>query len=303
MTVLEAVKRSNTTQMMFKDAINAAQKALTETETLLWANTGNVTLDDTLGGSEKGLKPGVIAVTSHRLLFVYGVLDRSFTRQLLLPDIQSTQSKPGHAFASVHIRGAEGAMIIESNPKTISKLIAVLDSAMSAAGEMHAAEFSPFRTASATDAAIAQSRKTAPEDIDLEPYFQKYYPSRTKAAKALARDTDLPLAQCKPLIDTYFSTNLARVPMPKANTSPDLKHLLTPEKAAREDRMKALDQQGIAYCPKCASTSITAGKRGFSIGKSLAGSLISPKAGLFAGAIGANKIRCVCLKCGHSWMP
>lgn len=303
MTVLEAVKHSNTTQIMFKDAINAAQKALTETETLLWANTGNVTLDDVLGGSEKGLKPGVIAVTSHRLLFAYSVLDRSFTRQLLLPDIQSTQSKPGHAFASLHIRGSEGSMIVESNPKTISKLIAALDSAMSTAGELHVAEFAPFRTACVKDVATAQPRKTSPEDIDLEPYFQKYYPSRSKAAKALAQDADLPPAQCKPLIDAYFSANLARVPMPKANTTPDLKHLLTPEKAAREDRMKALDQQGIAYCPKCVSTSITAGKRGFSIGKSLAGALISPKAGLLAGAIGANKTQCVCLKCGHTWMP
>lgn len=303
MTVMEAVKHSNTTQMMFKDAIHAAQKALTETETLLWANTGNATLDDTLGGSEKGLKPGVIVVTSHRLLFVYGVLDRSFTRQLLLPDIQSTQSKPGYAFASLHVSGTEGALTIESNPKTISKLTVALDSAISTARELNASEFAPFRTASVQDVATSQPRKTAPEDIDLEPYFQKYYPSRTKAAKALAQDTDLSPAQCKPLIDTYFSANLARVPMPKANTAPDLKHLLTPEKAAREDRMKALDQQGIAYCPKCASTSITAGKRGFSFGKSLAGSLISPKAGLLAGAVGANKTQCVCLKCGHTWLP
>lgn len=63
-----------------------------------------------------------------------------------------------------------------------------------------------------------------------------------------------------------------------------------------EVRRQQLEESGQAYCPKCLSTSVTAKKKGYSVGWGLL-------AGPLAGAIGANKIRCVCLKCGHEWIP
>jgi ssDNA-binding Zn-finger/Zn-ribbon topoisomerase 1 len=57
-------------------------------------------------------------------------------------------------------------------------------------------------------------------------------------------------------------------------------------------------------CPKCASTSIHADKKGFSTGKAVAGTLIgNPVVGALAGTHGSNKIIMTCLNCGHEFKP
>ena len=61
-----------------------------------------------------------------------------------------------------------------------------------------------------------------------------------------------------------------------------------------------MDKEGIAYCPKCYSTNLTAHKKGFGIGKAIIGASIHPL-GLVAGNIGAKKVRVTCLKCGHQF--
>lgn len=55
-------------------------------------------------------------------------------------------------------------------------------------------------------------------------------------------------------------------------------------------------------CPKCRSTSISADKKGFGIGKAVVGSAVAGPIGLVAGNIGAKDVRITCLKCGHQWM-
>lgn len=52
-------------------------------------------------------------------------------------------------------------------------------------------------------------------------------------------------------------------------------------------------------CPKCGSEQLTSNKKGFGAGKALAGGMIAGPLGLFAGAIGKNKIEITCLKCGN----
>lgn len=289
MTVMEAVKRSKT--LVFKKAVQAAQEALTPDEKLLWAQTGNVTLDETLGGTEQGVKPGIAMVTSHRLVFVYAIMNQSFIRYLLIPDIQTVQQNK----TSLQISGKGGSMTVEGSAMNLPQMKAALDEAMAGATALE-----PWMPPIAPAEPDAAPETPVTPDVDLEPYFQEYYPSRTKAAAALRRDTGLDSAQCKALIEAYFSANLARVPMPKRENSPDLRHLLDPEKAKQMD---ALDAQGIVYCPKCASTSISSGKRGFSVGKAVLGSMFSLGTGLLAGAIGSNNIQCTCLKCGHTWKP
>ena len=56
-------------------------------------------------------------------------------------------------------------------------------------------------------------------------------------------------------------------------------------------------------CPKCRSTSVTGKQRGFSVGKAAVGAMVTGPVGLVAGALGANKTKCVCLNCGHTWKP
>ncbi len=61
------------------------------------------------------------------------------------------------------------------------------------------------------------------------------------------------------------------------------------------------DSRNTVRCPKCGSTSISAGRRGFSVGRALLGGMIAPGVGVVAGAAGSNKMIVTCLNCGHSW--
>jgi len=59
----------------------------------------------------------------------------------------------------------------------------------------------------------------------------------------------------------------------------------------------------VAFCPKCYSTSLSANKKGFGVGKAILGVALTGGIGLAAGGIGANKVRVTCLNCGHQFTP
>lgn len=54
-------------------------------------------------------------------------------------------------------------------------------------------------------------------------------------------------------------------------------------------------------CSKCGSTNLTSNKKGFSVGKAIAGNFVAPGIGLLAGGIGSGKIKMTCLNCGYQW--
>lgn len=58
-------------------------------------------------------------------------------------------------------------------------------------------------------------------------------------------------------------------------------------------------------CPKCGSTQLTANKKGYSLGKAIAGGVITltPIVGVATGLIGKNKIIITCLNCGKQFEP
>lgn len=69
-----------------------------------------------------------------------------------------------------------------------------------------------------------------------------------------------------------------------------------------------LDIMNVVRCPKCGSSSIHGGKRGYSVGGGCIGfiimlpfALIMSVLGLLLGAFGANKIKRTCLNCGKKW--
>jgi hypothetical protein len=65
----------------------------------------------------------------------------------------------------------------------------------------------------------------------------------------------------------------------------------------------AKDQTGMV-CPRCGSTTLTAQKRGFKVGRAIVGTLAAGGlGGIVAGAAGKNKIVITCLKCGKEWRP
>ena len=68
-----------------------------------------------------------------------------------------------------------------------------------------------------------------------------------------------------------------------------------------EDAKERKAQEPIR-CPKCGSTQITADKKGFGIGKAIAGDLVAGAVGgLVAGSMGKDKVIITCLNCGHKW--
>jgi len=68
------------------------------------------------------------------------------------------------------------------------------------------------------------------------------------------------------------------------------------------DEEKQRQAQEPIRCPKCGSTQITADKKGFGIGKAIAGDLVAGAVGgLVAGSMGKDKVIITCLNCGHKW--
>lgn len=78
-------------------------------------------------------------------------------------------------------------------------------------------------------------------------------------------------------------------------------HMTKKEQA--KQRIKENRSAGIACCPKCGSTSLSANKKGFSLGKAAAGAFVAGPVGLVGGTMGANKLEITCLNCGHKFKP
>lgn len=60
-------------------------------------------------------------------------------------------------------------------------------------------------------------------------------------------------------------------------------------------------EHGGMSCPRCHSTQVTAGKKGFGIGKALVGGIVLGPVGLLAGFIGSKNIEFACLSCRERW--
>ncbi|SFB13386.1 MULTISPECIES: TerD family protein [unclassified Bacillus (in: firmicutes)] len=56
-------------------------------------------------------------------------------------------------------------------------------------------------------------------------------------------------------------------------------------------------------CPRCHSTNVRTGQKGFGIGKAAIGGLILGPVGLLGGFIGKNQLKFSCNSCGNGWSP
>jgi len=75
------------------------------------------------------------------------------------------------------------------------------------------------------------------------------------------------------------------------------------QKSQAKQRIAENKASGVACCPKCGSTSLSANKKGFSLGKAAAGAFVAGPVGLVGGTLGANKLEVTCLNCGHKFRP
>lgn len=70
----------------------------------------------------------------------------------------------------------------------------------------------------------------------------------------------------------------------------------------KQRKQEIKDQKKQARCPKCGSTSLSANKKGFGVGKAVLGAgLTMNPLGLIAGNINAKKVWVTCLNCGKRW--
>ena len=56
-------------------------------------------------------------------------------------------------------------------------------------------------------------------------------------------------------------------------------------------------------CPRCHSTNVRTGQKGFGLGKAAIGGLILGPIGLLGGFLGKNQLKFSCMSCGNSWSP
>lgn len=54
-------------------------------------------------------------------------------------------------------------------------------------------------------------------------------------------------------------------------------------------------------CPRCRSTQLHTGDKGFGLGKAAAGGVLLGPVGLLGGFLGSKKVMITCLKCGYKW--
>lgn len=130
---------------------------------------------------------------------------------------------------------------------------------------------------------------------DLSSYYERYNPYRLDAAEALRENTYMTRKEAARLVDAYFDKRQKAEYAEDASAAlRDLNKILrTPENERREQ----LEAANLAFCPKCLSTSITAQRRGYNSSRAL---LLR---GVQYGMLGMNSVKCICMKCGHTWTP
>jgi len=143
--------------------------------------------------------------------------------------------------------------------------------------------------------------------IDLANIVSTYGRNRVDALKYLRKITGLPMDEAASVINDAYA-RFAPASEPPSGFWAQIKENASRQVEAKrlhqmeeKERIAQMDREGIAYCPKCHSTSLSANKKGFGIGKALVGTLIAGPIGLAAGGLGSGKVRVTCLRCGHQF--
>ena len=121
-------------------------------------------------------------------------------------------------------------------------------------------------------------------EVDMG-YVYSTYKNKIEAIKYLTDTTKIKLKEAKETVDNYYSK------------------LENERNNIIKDKIRSNRENGIVCCPKCGSTSLSAQKKGFGIGKAVVGAAAIGALGLTAGNINSSKIKITCLNCGYKFKP
>lgn len=127
-------------------------------------------------------------------------------------------------------------------------------------------------------------------DSDIEKYIEVYGKDRIAICKEVAHAHNLSLSAAKKEVDNYFRANAEQI-----KGKEEYRNLEEKEKVLQYDK------EGIPYCPKCHSISITYTDKKLSLGRAIVGNALAGGVGAVLGGQSSKKGKCKCLKCGHTW--
>lgn len=146
--------------------------------------------------------------------------------------------------------------------------------------------------------------------IDFERGYSIYGKNKLGFSSWISTQYKIPLSQAKQLCEQFLVTkqgekapNLFKRAANQMSDMANNQQSLPPvtKRGQAKQRIAENKAKGVACCPKCGSTSLTANKKGFGVGKAVVGAALTGGIGLVAGNIGAKKVRITCLNCGHQF--
>ncbi|PBH34836.1 hypothetical protein BGV23_12110 [Clostridioides difficile] len=144
---------------------------------------------------------------------------------------------------------------------------------------------------------ITKDKEYDLKGVDLQHIMQETSFIKASSVRRLKELTGIELDDCRKILEEpyqkYYNEN-ADMLEEKRKKEDDISKI----RKAKEEKK---EKEKIACCPACGSTSLTAHKKGFGIGKAITGATIAGGIGLVAGNIGAKKGRVTCLSCGKQF--
>lgn len=128
-------------------------------------------------------------------------------------------------------------------------------------------------------------------NLNMAEIISKYEKNKISAIKYVREATGVSLQESKDVVDRAYE-NLS---------ISDAKSIVEQNNPIEQNRIKNYEKEKIPYCPKCQSTSLSANKKGFGVGKAIVGGLLAGPIGLLAGTFRSNKVRVTCLNCGNQF--
>lgn len=70
-----------------------------------------------------------------------------------------------------------------------------------------------------------------------------------------------------------------------------------------KERLLKLQKEGVPYCPKCKSISLTTTNKKLSVGRAVVGGALLGGTGAVLGGLTSKKVELLCMNCGHKFKP